>query len=190
MVQRPQPLTAPEREEIRAGIELAAGTRGVRGSISHECIYAAVYAHGRRGLRRGLHAGLHRRRRCRKHRNRGGEAAKASPLGPFNLIGLRPPIADTRSEVGHLEGNLVVGAYNRTAIATVFDRTSRHLWPADLPEGHGADATLAALIEILERIAPEPLGSRRAFRASRPQIGQHLRFIHTPHSLDLRTHLD
>jgi len=38
----------------------------------------------------------------------------------------------------------------------VFDRASRHLWLADFPEDHGADATLAALCEVLERI-PEPL---------------------------------
>jgi transposase, IS30 family len=137
-------------------IELARGAHGIVASLSHECIYQGVYAHGTRGLRRGLHAGLHRARRCRKHRRPGGEAAKASPLGGFNLIGLRPPIADERTEVGHLEGDLIVGAFNRTAIATVFDRASRHLWLADFPEDHGADATLAALAEVLERI-PERL---------------------------------
>ncbi|MCE7885253.1 MAG: hypothetical protein DYH08_15575 [Actinobacteria bacterium ATB1] len=75
-------------------IELARGTHGITGSISHECIYQAVYAHGKRGLRRGLHECLHRRRRCRKRRRpRGSETTKVSPLGEFNLIGLRPPIA-------------------------------------------------------------------------------------------------
>ena len=135
-------------------IELARGTHGVVASVSHECIYQAVYAHGKRGLRAGLHEGLHRRRRCRKRRCAAGEpvASAAGPLGAFNLIGLRPPEADNRGEVGHLEGDLVVGAFNRSAIATVFDRSSRHLWLADFPEDHGADATLAALCEILERI--------------------------------------
>lgn len=136
-------------------IELAGGVHGLVSSISHECIYQAVYAHGRRGLRRGLHEGLHRRRRCRKHRVPGDvEAAKAGPLGSFNLLGCRPPVAEERSEVGHLEGDLIVGAFNRSAIATVFDRASRHVWLADFPEDHGADATLAALVEILERIPP------------------------------------
>lgn len=137
-------------------IELAQGTHGITDSISHECIYQAVYAHGRRGLRPGLHTGLHRRRRCRKRRlPPGAEPAKTSPLGVFNLISARPPIAAERRQVGHLEGDLICGAYNRSAIATVFDRASRHLWLADLPEGHGADATLAALVETLERIPQE-----------------------------------
>jgi transposase, IS30 family len=138
-------------------IELAAGTHGFVGSVSHECIYQAVYGHGRRGLAQGLHAGLHRHRRCRKHRNpKGYVPVKTGPLGTFNLITVRPAIASTRDEVGHLEGDLIVGAFNRSAIATVFDRASRHVWLADLPEGHGADATLAALVELLERI-PESL---------------------------------
>lgn len=135
-------------------IELANGVHGIVGSVSHECIYQAVYAHGSRGLAKGLHAGLHRQRRCRKRRLPKGSApaVKAGPLGVFNLIGLRPQVAGARTEVGHLEGDLILGAFNRSAIVTMFDRTSRHLWLADLPEGHGADATLAALVEILERI--------------------------------------
>lgn len=134
--------------------ELAAGTHGLTKSISHECIYQSVYAHGRRGLPKGLHEGLHRRRRCRKRRlPKGTETPpKPSPLGEFNLIASRPPAADARGEVGHLEGDLIVGAYNRTALATVFDRASRHLWLADFPGDHSADETLAALVEILERI--------------------------------------
>jgi len=38
----------------------------------------------------------------------------------------------------------------------VFDRISRHLWLADFPEDHGAEATLAALFEILARIPEHP----------------------------------
>ena len=138
-------------------IELARGVHGMTAKVSHECIYQAVYAQGRRGLRRGLHTGLHRRRRCRKRRVPPGEApAKASPLGDFNLIDARPTVADGRSEVGHLEGDLIVGSFNRSAIATVFDRASRYLWLAGFHASHDADETLAAVGEILERI-PEHL---------------------------------
>lgn len=137
-------------------IELARGTHGLTAQVSHETIYQAIYAHGRRGLDAGLHAGLHRRRRCRKHRVFGPPAPKASPLGVFNLIGLRPSEADERSEVGHFEGDLIVGSFNRSAIVTIFDRASRFNLLADLPEGHNAQATLAALVELFERV-PEHL---------------------------------
>ena len=133
--------------------ELARGVHGVTGSVSHECIYTAVYAHGRRGLPAGLHKGLHGQRRCRKHRRPAGEApAFLGPLGVFNPIAERPAVAEARTEVGHLEGDLIVGSFNRSAIVTVFDRASRYLWLADLPEGHSADAVLAALVETMERI--------------------------------------
>jgi transposase, IS30 family len=137
--------------------ELASGVHGVTGSLSHESIYRAIYAHGTRGLRKGLSERLHRRRRCRRHRrHKGATSEKVGPLGQFNPIATRPAIALERTEVGHLEGDLIVGAYNRSAIVTVFDRTSRNMWLADFPHDHGADATLAAMVEILERI-PAPL---------------------------------
>lgn len=76
----------------------------------------------------------------------------------FKPIRLRPVEATDRQQIGHLEGDLIIGARNASAIITVFDRASRYLWLSDLPEGHGADATLAGLTEILERIPSGRLG--------------------------------
>ena len=133
---------------------------GVAGRVSHETIYGAIHAQGRQGLTKGLHVNLHRGRRCRKHRRAADavEPAKTGPLGDFNLIGLRPSEADDRDQVGHLEGDLIVGSFNRSAIVTMFDRKSRHVWLAGFHDDHSADETLAALVEILERI---PEGLRR-----------------------------
>lgn len=131
-------------------IELARGVHGRVAKISHECIYRAVYS-PERGLAAGLHVGLHLKRRRRKHRGRSPVVATHS-LGSFNLIGLRPEIAAQRVEVGHLEGDLIVGAYNRSAIATMFDRTSRHVWLTELPHSKSADGLLEALVATLRRI--------------------------------------
>lgn len=137
--------------------ELASGVHGLESSISHETIYQSVYAHGSQGLKKGLHEGLHRRRRNRKQRRKAScTSQNKGPLGQFNLIAKRPDIANERTEVGHLEGDLITGAFNRSAIATVFDRASRNVWLADFPEDHGADETLGAMCEILDRI-PEHL---------------------------------
>jgi IS30 family transposase len=133
-------------------VELRRGVHGTTALVSHECIYRAVYAHGERGLAKGLHEHLHRRRRCRTHRKHGATPGKAGPLGDFALITQRPEIALQRTEPGHLEGDLIIGERNRSALATVFDRMSRKLWLADLLEGYGADETLAAVAEILQRI--------------------------------------
>lgn len=131
-------------------VELARGVHGRVAKISHECIYQAVYSTGR-GLAAGLHVGMHLKRRCRKHRGPSPVVATHS-LGTFNLIGLRPEIAAERVEVGHLEGDLIVGAYNRSAIATMFDRASRHVWLTKLPHAKGADGLLDALVGTFRRI--------------------------------------
>ena len=135
---------------MTVSVELARGVHGRVASISHECIYQAVYSTGR-GLGAGLHSGLHLKRRRRKRRGQNPVVATHS-LGTFNLIGLRPEIAAQRVEVGHIEGDLIVGAYNRSAIATMFDRTSRYVWLTKLPHGKSADGVLDALIVALRRI--------------------------------------
>jgi len=123
-------------------------------TVSHETIYQGVYGRGRRGLPTGLYQCLHRRRGHRKARHGAGRPAKVGPLGVFNLIGTRPTIAAERVQVGHLEGDLILGSNCRSAIATVFDRTSRYLWLGYLGHGHSADEVLYRLIELLDRIPP------------------------------------
>jgi IS30 family transposase len=147
--QRLRELDSP----MTIAVELAHGVYPDVAEVAHEIVYRGIYAHGRAGLAKGLHSCLHRRRRCRKHRRAPGAAPTTKgPLGEFNLIGSRPDEANRRDQVGHLEGDLICGPFNRSAIATIFDRTSRFVWLADLPEGHSAPAVLAALIETLERI--------------------------------------
>lgn len=80
-----------------------------------QSIYEDLYSHGARGPTAGLSNCLHRKRRRYKKRGRAGETPeKASPLGLFNLIGLRPEVAWERSEVGHFEGDLTIGAKGRS----------------------------------------------------------------------------
>jgi transposase, IS30 family len=137
-------------------IELARAG-GISGdTVSAESIYQAVYGHGTRGLVAGLSHCLHRQRRRRKRRCRAGETPKrASPLGSFNLIGLRPEIAWERSEFGHFEGDLIIGERGRSAIVTLIDRASRYNLIGDLPEGHDATSVLACCIELIERLPEE-----------------------------------
>jgi transposase, IS30 family len=137
-------------------IELARAGGIAGDTVSPESIYQAVYGHGSRGLAAGLSHCLHRQRRRRKRRCRAGETPKrASPLGSFNLIGLRPEIAWARSEVGHFEGDLIIGARGASAIVTLIDRASRFNLIGDLPEGHDATSVLACCIELIERVPIE-----------------------------------
>lgn len=133
-------------------IELARGVNGVTASISHECIYQAIYR--RRGLDRDARNGLHLRRRRRKRR--GATRSWSHSLQDFRPIDQRPQIALDRSEVGHLEGDLVTGAYNQSAMITIFDRASRRLWLVKIPN-KSADAVYTALVATLSKI---PTGLR------------------------------
>lgn len=131
-------------------IELARGTNNVTASISHECIYQAIYQ--RRGLPAEARHGLHLRRRRRKHRT--AQPSLSHSLQDFRPIAERPAIALDRSEVGHLEGDLITGAYNRSAMITIFDRASRRLWLAKTTN-KSADAVYTALVETLSTIPTE-----------------------------------
>lgn len=137
-------------------VELARAGGIAGDTVSAESVYMGVYAHGTRGLAAGLGRHLHRKRGRRKPRCRPGVAPKTGgPLGIFNLIGLRPAIADDRTEVGHFEGDLIIGERGRSAIVTLVDRSSRFNLIGDLPEGHDATSVLACCIELVERVPVE-----------------------------------
>jgi len=132
-------------------IELARGIHGREELVSHECIYQAIYQ--RRGLDRDARRCLHLRRRRRKHRNTSCDKHHTHPLGNYQPIADRPHIAAERTELGHLEGDLITGSYNRSALITLFDRTSRTLW-LQATTNKSAPAVLEAMVQVLNRIPP------------------------------------
>jgi IS30 family transposase len=70
-------------------VELGRGVWTPQGTVSHETIFRAIYAHGRRGLPAGLSGCLHRRRRRRRHPPLDAAApTKRGTLGEFNGNGL------------------------------------------------------------------------------------------------------
>lgn len=143
-----------KRSPRRIALEFAGGVYGFQTQISHETIYQAIY----KGLigtpSDKLYEHLRVKRRRRKRRS--AKATGSNALGIYCSIHDRPQGANDRLEVGHLEGDQIVGPYNRSAMLTVIDRKSRFIWLARLPDGKGADGTTKALIALLRRI-PVPL---------------------------------
>jgi transposase, IS30 family len=135
-------------------VELAQGVYPMDGrTVSHETIYRAIYDPFHRDLPRDVYRCLHRRRRSRHPRGyRSPHRGTWRDVLP--LIHERPAAATDRSEVGHLEGDLIIGSNRRAAIITVFDRKSRYLWMAPLPDGVSADKTLRVLTRLITRIPP------------------------------------
>lgn len=119
--------------------------------ISGETIYAACYA-GRDGGPLGGNAWrlLPRKRRARRHRR--GASPKPSVLGGFRPISERPESVADRVESGHIEGDLIIGERNGSAVVTLAERTSRLTLLGALPDGYGAEAVAGCVRLLLARL--------------------------------------
>lgn len=93
--------------------------------VSHETIYTAIYAMPRGSLRREVIALLRRGRSRRGHKPAGSDARGRLPDLPS--IHLRPPEANDRLLPGHWEGDLIIGAHNRSAVGVLVCRHSLFL---------------------------------------------------------------
>ncbi len=117
--------------------------------VSHETIYAALYLQGRGGLKKELVSALRSGRLRRRPRKRGETARRANVLGDIEPISARPPEAADRAIPGHWEGDLIMGAFNRSAIVTVVERRSRFLLLGELPDGHDAQSVYDCLLGLV-----------------------------------------
>jgi IS30 family transposase len=87
---------------------------------SHETIYTAIYAMPRGTLRKELVALLRQGRGARRPRTRGVD--RRGSLQDILSIHVRPPEANDRLLPGHWEGDLIIGAANRSAVGTLVCR--------------------------------------------------------------------
>lgn len=92
-------------------------------SISHESIYRYIYTHPQASLNKKLIKLLVRkkiRRKPAKKRRRTGSKI-------INQVSIdnRPKHIDLRQEIGHWEGDLVIGKNHKSAIGTIVERKTR-----------------------------------------------------------------
>ena len=124
-----------------------------RHGICAETIYTACYDHtSARGLPEGSEQLL--ARRCRRCKPRGRRTQERSPLGDFKPISQRSAASQDRREPGHWEGDLIIGKNNRSAVATLVERTSRPTLTVGLPGGDDAPSTAQAVAAALARQPP------------------------------------
>nr|WP_298523249.1 IS30 family transposase [uncultured Halomonas sp.] len=111
-----------------------------RRQVSHEAIYNALYVMPRGSLKKELIACLRQGNGKRRPRSRGKD--RRGQIPDLVSIHLRPPEIEDRLMPGHWEGDLIMGANNRSAVGTLVERTTRLVILVKLD---GTTATAAAI---------------------------------------------
>ncbi|MFD2024159.1 IS30 family transposase [Promicromonospora aerolata] len=125
--------------------------------ICPETIYEAIY-HGRIILpatTRQCDSPLRTGRTYRHQRGRGRSKDGAlRQHTAMRSIHDRPAAVEARTQIGHWEGDLIIGAGQRSAIATLVDRKTRTTMLVALPDGHSATVVADALVETFSALPP------------------------------------
>jgi transposase, IS30 family len=116
--------------------------------VSHETIYRYIWADRRRGgaLYRCLRGSLKLRRKRKGSYDSRGRLAGKRPISE------RPPGAQNRSRVGHLEGDTMIGSSDRHCVLTMVDRKTGYVSIGKL-KGRTAEEANRKAIELLRKAA-------------------------------------
>ena len=137
--------------------------------VAHETIYQALYVQAKGGLRREVASWLRTGRAMRRPHVR-PDQRRSRMATEMVMISQRPAEVADRAVPGHWEGDLIMGAGNRSAIGTLVERTTRFCLLLHLPNGYNPaqvrDAltgTIAALPVVLRRSLTWDQGSEMHF---------------------------
>ncbi len=91
--------------------------------VSHETIYASIYAFPRGSLKLGMIDALRQRKHVRGRRRT--SLARGQTVPEALRIMHRPEEIEKRLLPGHWEGDFIKGSFNRSAVGTVVERKTR-----------------------------------------------------------------
>ena len=117
--------------------------------VSHETIYAAIYAQPRGGLKAAMIDALRQAKPARglKRSTLAGSAMVPESLRIIN----RPEEIEARLVPGHWEGDLLKGAFNRSSVGTLVERKTRFVVLCKMT-GNGAEAVLGSFTRQMKRL--------------------------------------
>ena len=110
--------------------------------ISPETIYRSLFVQSRGELRRQLTAELRTGRRTRKPQ---GTVQHRGRIPGMVNISERPAEIEDRAVPGHWEGDLILGARQKSAVVTLVERQTRFVMLARLPSGRTTEQVIGAL---------------------------------------------
>ena len=117
--------------------------------VSHETIYQALYVQGRGSLRDEVKKALRTGRARRKPQ---GRTPRTGPVKGMINISERPAEAENRAVPGHWEGDLILGAGNKSAIGTLVERTTGFVMLLHLADDHTAATVAEAMAAAIPQI--------------------------------------
>ena len=160
---RPSRLEAPGALRDRVTTELKLGrspeaiwadlvAEGAADRVCVETIYRAVYA----GVLEVKATECLRTRRPRRRRRQDRHEAKRAGLPN---ISARPATVNERTEIGHWEGDQIIGANNRSSMLWLTERVTRFSIGVTMPEGYAGESMVAGLCCGLDQIPAHLLRS-------------------------------
>ena len=96
-------------------------------TVSPETIYAHIYAYPKGELRKLLQQALRRGKSKRGPRRGKNTNYSSLKIDPGQFIAERPDEINSRAVAGHWEGDLIVGAMNRSCVGTLVERKTGYL---------------------------------------------------------------
>jgi len=118
-------------------------------NISHETIYRHIYADKASGgdLWRHLRCQKKRRKRYGSGRDRRGQIVDRRPISE------RPAYVEKRRQVGHWEGDTIIGANHKQAIVSLVERKTGYAFLAKVSQKTSA-LVCSSIIRRLKGVAP------------------------------------
>ncbi len=143
--------------------------------ISPEAIYQYIYVLPRGSLKKSLVEGLRRSHKYRRSpRQEKQDEEMRGKIADMLSIHERPTEVADRTIPGHWEGDLIIGKYKRSAIATLVERTTRYTMLVPLRTGKDAVSVRLALATKLNQL-PKHLARTLTYDQGK-EMSQHRQF--------------